>query len=378
MDTSADDNIFKVSLCRYNSSDKALREGRYYVYGRSMADAFSFKFLFKPKFFEDETKPIEISFPFCYECPPYKRMIGLIGENGVGKTSLLNEIIKALINGDNDSFVGLKPIFAKVLVNSYSPFDHYPPKQKDYTIGYEYCGLIKGANELFTLREQIDFFVNDLEVISIRGKVDKILTLWKELAKDVIPDIILDNLFDKYDKLKNEFLRQLKDFCFFMSSGETIFLFSISNILAKIRPNSLLLFDEPEQHLHPQAITRLINAILKILEKYDSYAIVATHSALVIREILSQNVFVFNRNDHELMINKIGIESFGEDISVLNNYVFKNVNEDKRYEHYVRMIVEEQQYDYNNIVKVLQNDHNELSLSLKMLIMNIINRKNNQ
>lgn len=163
-----------------------------------------------------------------------------------------------------------------------------------------------------------------------------------------------------------------------MSSGETIFLFSISNILAKIRPNSLLLFDEPEQHLHPQAITRLINAILKILEKYDSYAIVATHSALVIREILSQNVFVFNRNDHELMINKIGIESFGEDISVLNNYVFKNVNEDKRYEHYVRMIAEEQQYDYNNIVKVLQNDHNELSLSLKMLIMNIINRKNNQ
>lgn len=75
------------------------------------------------------------------------------------------------------------------------------------------------------------------------------------------------------------------------------------------------------------------------------------------------------------MINKIGIESFGEDISVLNNYVFKNVNEDKRYEHYVRMIAEEQQYDYNNIVKVLQNDHNELSLSLKMLIMNIINRK---
>lgn len=377
-DKFADDNIFKVSLCRYNSSDKALREGRYYVYGRSMADAFSFKFLFKPKFFEDETKPIEISFPFCYECPPYKRMIGLIGENGVGKTSLLNDIIKALINGDNDSFVGLKPIFAKVLVNSYSPFDHYPPKQKDYTIGYEYCGLIKGVNELFTLREQIDFFVNDLEVISIRGKVDKILTLWKELAKDVIPDIILDNLFDKYDKLKNESLRQLKDFCFFMSSGETIFLFSISNILAKIRPNSLLLFDEPEQHLHPQAITRLINAILKILEKYDSYAIVATHSALVIREILSQNVFVFNRNDHELMINKIGIESFGEDISVLNNYVFKNVNEDKRYEHYVRMIAEEQQYDYNNIVKVLQNDHNELSLSLKMLIMNIINRKNNQ
>lgn len=119
-----------------------------------------------------------------------------------------------MINGDNDSFVGLKPIFAKVLVNSYSPFDHYPPKQEDYTIGYDYCGLIKGANELFTLREQIDFFVKDLEVISTRGKVDKILTLWRELARDVIPDIILDNLFDKYDKLKNESLIQLKDFCF--------------------------------------------------------------------------------------------------------------------------------------------------------------------
>lgn len=56
--------------------------------------------------------------------------------------------------------------------------------------------------------------MKDLEVISTRGKVDKILTLWRELARDVIPDIILDNLFDKYDKLKNESLIQLKDFCF--------------------------------------------------------------------------------------------------------------------------------------------------------------------
>lgn len=370
------DSIFRVSLCRYNSSDKALREGRYYVYGRKMDMAFSFTYKFKPGFFLETDSPIEISFPFGYQCPAYKRIIGLIGENGVGKSSLIKDIVNGLITKGDSSFVGLKPIFAKVFVNSYSPFDHFPPVQDDYTIGYSYCGLAKKGNELLTLNEQIDQFLSDVRKVHERGSTDNIWNNWKKLANEVVPLEILSILCDKKNNLKDEGLSELKKFCTNMSSGETIFLFSISNLLAQIKPNSLLLFDEPEQHLHPQAITRLINAVFEILEIYESYAIIATHSALVIRELLSENVLIFNRNGHHLSVNRIGIETFGEDISVLNNYVFKNLNENKRYEQYVKDIVKAQDYDYDSVVNVLQNGKNQLSLSLRLLIQSFIDLKN--
>ena len=63
-----------------------------------------------------------------------------------------------------------------------------------------------------------------------------------------------------------------------MSSGERILLYNIFNILAKISFNSLIFFDEPETHLHPNAITELIAGLMFILETFQSFAIIATHS----------------------------------------------------------------------------------------------------
>lgn len=368
------DSIFKVSLCRYNSSDKALREGRYHIYGRDMSKAFSFSLHFRTEYMdkENEEEQVEISFPFYYECPAYKRIFGLIGENGTGKTTLINEIIKGLISKDAKIFLGPKPLFAKVLVNSYSPFDHFPPVQNDYTIDYSYCGIVRKENELYSLTEQIDRWEKDVRKICERGNADAIWNQWIGLAKDVIPNELLRKLRDKDGKIDEEVLKDIRKFCSKMSSGESIFLFSISSIMARIRPNTLLLFDEPEQHLHPQAITRLFNAISVILDKYESYAIVATHSALVIRELVSENVYIFNRAGNSLLVSKIGIETFGEDISVLNNYVFKNLNEHKRFEYYIGKIANEQNFDYEKIISALNDGENEPSLSLKLYIMNIL------
>lgn len=159
-----------------------------------------------------------------------------------------------------------------------------------------------------------------------------------------------------------------------MSSGETIFLYVISDIIANIRQDTLLLFDEPEQHLHPHGIMQLIRAIYTILEKFESYAIIATHSPLVIREMLSKNVFVFNREEDYLHVAKIGIESFGEDIAILNDIVFKNRSENKQYEKYISELVESCD-NYNEVVAILQNEHNELGLNTRLLIQSAFEKK---
>ena len=40
------DEIYKTSLLRTNESEKARREGRYYVYGRNMDEAYAFNYSF--------------------------------------------------------------------------------------------------------------------------------------------------------------------------------------------------------------------------------------------------------------------------------------------------------------------------------------------
>ncbi|USN56073.1 MAG: AAA family ATPase [Candidatus Peribacteria bacterium] len=74
-------------------------------------------------------------------------------------------------------------------------------------------------------------------------------------------------------------------------------------------PNSLLLFDEPETHLHPNMIFRLMKVLNKILETYDSYAIIATHSAIVIQQIPSKHVMVLKNEDEELSVSRLPFES---------------------------------------------------------------------
>ena len=109
-----------------------------------------------------------------------------------------------------------------------------------------------------------------------------------------------------------------------------------------------------------------------VLDKFESYAIIATHSPLVIREMVSDNVMVFSREDNLLNVVKIGVESFGEDISVLTDVVFKNMNDEKRYEYVVRELSDIYGYDYDKIVGALQGEHNKLGLSARLMIRTIV------
>ena len=66
-----------------------------------------------------------------------------------------------------------------------------------------------------------------------------------------------------------------------LSAGQRLALNCIFHILSKIEPRTLILFDEPELHLHPQLLTGLLHALGEILDSQDSFAIIATHSPIV-------------------------------------------------------------------------------------------------
>ena len=69
----------------------------------------------------------------------------------------------------------------------------------------------------------------------------------------------------------------------------------MTEIIANIRYDSLIIFDEPETHLHPNAISQLINSIHSLADQFKSYCIIAPHSPIIVQGILSKNIFVINQ-----------------------------------------------------------------------------------
>lgn len=373
----ADTIAFKSSLLRDNSVERALREGRFWVFGRDMRQSYAFTYRYEPKYGGGNVTPVDVDFSFAYDCEPYHRMIGLIGENGVGKSTLLNNIVESFIGKDKGAFVGLPPIMSKIIVMSYSPFDKFPPVPTDYTVEYHYCGLLKNQTELFSQQDQIAIFKGNLKKILHRGSSNQLLRRWRHIMKAVIDQNIIDGFYDEDDKGDYRLLEDnINEFCQNMSSGESIYVYSLTEIIANIRYDTLLLFDEPEQHLHPHAITVLMKAICDVLEEFESYAIIATHSPLIVREMVSDNVYTLERIGNTLSVAKIGIECFGEDVSILSDVIFKNMSDEKKYEHFVESVAKKCHYDYAAIVDRLKGAHNKLGMNMRLLIRSVIDKHN--
>ena len=371
-----DDTEYKTSLLRDNESEKARREGRYYVYGRNMKDAYAFRYNYKLPYLGED---VEIDFNYKYSGQDYERIIGLIGENGVGKTTLLKQILHSLVTNDNSNFAGPRPLFSSVLMISYSPFDCYQVDTQGRApfINYEYSGLMKDKEQMYTTRNQVEILAENIKAIYHRK--DRFATRWEALVNKVIP---MENLLkfitdgDGGDVEVN--LDGLLGLCENASSGETMFLYSISAIMAKIRSDSLIIMDEPEQHLHPKAVTALMHSVYRILEKYESYALISTHSPYIIRELVSPNVMIFKRFGNSLSVKRIGIESFGEDVSVLSDTVFGNMSESKRYEKFIMDVVDRNGFDYDASVKELQTGPNALSLNARLLVRTYIDKNKDE
>jgi ABC-type Mn2+/Zn2+ transport system ATPase subunit len=82
-----------------------------------------------------------------------------------------------------------------------------------------------------------------------------------------------------------------------LSSGQKLFSFIVINILGAIRRESLILIDEPELFLHPTLEIQFIDMLKKILDRFNSKAVLATHSLVTVREVPSDCVHVLARTN---------------------------------------------------------------------------------
>ena len=226
--------------------------------------------------------------------------------------SLSNSISGMRINNTVDEvFIGERPAFYKVMAISFSVFDTFTKPKDNSFCSYVYCGIQKEVRDVEGNR-----YFRPMEKHEIKEKLKTSIELikkqsrfndWKHIIEELIGISEFDSLTKQIDESSNELL---------LSSGQNMLILSMTTVIASIEKESILLIDEPETHLHPNAIASFMRMLNSLLETYNSYAIVATHSPLVLQELPSNNITVLERKKENILTaREPRIECFGESVS---------------------------------------------------------------
>lgn len=358
---------FKKSLIRFDEQEQLMRQARYIIDNYDLSNLYSFEYIYRPSY-SDNIEPLKIPFNFNDNSILPDRIYALIGENGVGKTQLVSKLPIDLANNVLDTFTPKVPLFSKVIAVSYSVFDDFKIPESSSKINYVYCGLRQEKNgEKYTLTkgDLKERFFNSIQKVQKSKRFDR----WCEIVENFFPNNTVDRwkIWNEsefeYELNITEISNSLNKF----SSGQSIFVFILTEILANIRYDSLIIFDEPETHLHPNAISQLINSIHLLVKKFQSYCIIATHSPIIVQGILSKNVYVVRNENDVLSAKHPSIETFGENLTKITDDIFGARDTTSQFKNELQILINKG-YSYNDIINLLKTNNVPLSLNLTVLL----------
>lgn len=299
------------SLLRESSAEKALHEARYVLKNDRLEEKdVSFRCQYKAPY---SVNSIKLNFNFKkHDYIPY-RICAVVGKNGTGKTQFLSQLASSLsgLDGSDDEIVfeGKRPPIDRVMSISYSVFDGFNKVRGNQSIySYVYCGLQTEDGILTQEQIQHNFELAYSEIIN-RDRFDDWENIISEVLESEHQDILKQIESDDFSSIN-------------WSSGQHILISTMTELVCNIERESLILFDEPEIHLHPNAIANVMRMFSKLLEKYDSYAIFATHSPIILQELPSMNIQILEKIDNTISVRKPLIECFGDNISQIISDIF--------------------------------------------------------
>lgn len=343
-ETFQEEEVFISSLLRFSEAEKAMKEAKKYFGDNTEQEEKVLEFSFKYKI-DEAASPHEVSLDFKRDIIPY-RINAFVGKNATGKTKILTELAVHIsgIKKNRENFLPSRPSFSKVIAISYSAFDElYKPfesgepkdekKEDTEFFSYKYCGL-RNKDGVLSLDQLEEQFIQSFEIIKERGREEA----WKKIMQNVFEEdhlILIENISERRitGSIKN-----------LLSSGQNILLSTITDVIAYIEEDSILLFDEPEIHLHPNAIANFMRMFYEILEDFNSFAVLSTHSPIIIQEIPSKYIRIFSRVMTTPLIEQPFNECFGENISSITNDIFE---------------VREHESNYKAIFKMLSQHYNK-------------------
>ncbi|MGK8194885.1 AAA family ATPase [Burkholderia cepacia] len=312
---------FRNSLIRFNDAKICLRDGPALLAGGERQRGYSFTYT-------GDIPGAEAGVSIAVDLQPQDsvpgRIFAIIGRNGVGKTQFMAKLARDLATTQRVSketvdqlelaFKPNRPLFSRVIALSFSAFDRFQRPEPQKFFSYIYCGVRDDSGGLS--RRALE--ARHLQYLKRIKEHDR-EGVWETLIANVmgVPRRKVD-IDQAIDELENGLQPS-------MSSGQSILAYFVSAALAYIKEESLILFDEPEIHLHPNAVALLMQTLQSLLDQYDAYAIIATHSPVVIQEVPRKRVVRFERDGNVTNAYPLAVESFGENIAELTRQVFETV-----------------------------------------------------
>lgn len=353
---------FKVSLLRSTESELILEEVRDLLRETQKYRKYNFNFEYK---IAGAVTQHKVRFSFNEDTILPNRLFGIVGKNGTGKTKIISQLANKLTdNNEEGIFYPERPDFSKIITASFSYFDKFKfPEKQD--VSYEFIGIRTPtgySDEQAMLNEVWKAYIKISEDKNTRA-------LWvKSIESSMESEYLSFNLNEiEFLSTRKEFIEKIDDI---FSSGQKIVFHFITRLLAIIKDNSILIFDEPETHLHPNIAGRLLRTINDILIECNSFCILSTHSPIIIQEIPSKYIVIFDRQENFPLIYKPIVECFGENLSNISNSIFRANEEKELY----KVVLEDLVSKYS-LAEIEKQFENKLSLNASLFIQSLANKK---
>jgi ABC-type multidrug transport system ATPase subunit len=345
-------DVTQTSLLR----DKTIStvKGQYNRMAGGGARLTDYEFSYFPANYCDDKEDVKIKLDFNVvpeEIPPTNIHV-LIGKNGVGKTTILKNMLRSLESHEDDTMYGKVDMgwsnnFANIVFVSFSAFDEYMKIEQEI-IPYLHIGLskedgIKKYDELYKEFAESLYMITKgdkkklwFEAISILESDNTFIELSvKEWSMVNYREKEINLLMKEYPLKENEKLREYKEriekIIFAnevtpkfkeLSSGHKVILLTVAKLVETVEEQTLVLLDEPEEHLHPPLVSAFIRALSNLLIYRNGVGIISTHSPVIVQEVPKKCVWILRRSGNELIADRPQIETFGENLGILTSEIF--------------------------------------------------------
>ncbi|MDO7837389.1 AAA family ATPase [Sphingobium sp. HBC34] len=326
---------------------------------------------------------------FGEDFPLSRRALVIVGQNGTGKTRLFQAMIDGLriappwvdaLDIDRAATFNPRPDLSRLIVFSSVASDSYPQSLPPWEgIDYRYHRMIgahggEGGGLTMALVDCLRADT-DTQGFGRRGAMELLDTvleplgisdrLYVELIDSDEPDTLPPptrigerNFFPLFRRMNEQ--RNLQLYARIrtdrppvimtarmrarnLSSGEVALMRFAAQAIGSLRRGTIFLFDEPETHLHPNYISQFMEMLDRLLDQSGSIALIATHSAYVVREVPARRVRMITRNheDDTIMIDPPTMQTFGASIDTISQFVFGDVGPKHRFQHVLEQYIDD-------------------------------------
>lgn len=313
---------FKLSLLRHAAAQQLFSQGMSLASPTELGNLAPFSFECQLAGF---SAPHRIGLGFHTTPDLLNRIILLAGNNGTGKSGILSSLAYALSgeNPDAGQFLPSRPLIRRTIVISYSVFQPFKSTSSNSDT-YRYCGTNTTASSSASLQgSPVSFNQRFYEAAQHLESSDR-ATLWNAHWQRFCGMTSI-KLVDPQSSIAR--MSALAT----VSSGHRIYIQIVQDLIRHLDHNSFVVLDEPELHLHPALAGELMRALAELLEKFRSYAVVATHSPVVLQEIPATHVRILARRGGHPVIATPSAETYGATLSELTDIGFRLSELDRNY-----------------------------------------------